>query len=259
MSQRQSSDGGLQGAIVDTVARRLSAFSPLNDVETAAVRALSLTVERRPARSVLMHEGERITSPRLLVSGWAACIRHLADGRRQILRLLLPGDGIGVLGALQGVAIEDVVALTHVQTVDASSLCDRWEKGTLSRGLVNALRAARTADQVLTQNQIVRLGAMTATERVADLLLELHRRLITVGLASSHRFPLPVTQDVLSATVGVSPVHVNRIVQQLRREGLIELKGSTVTLLRPEALAQLSAGATAEAAVNSAIRLIDGV
>ena len=244
--QTQSTDSRLQSAIVDSVVRRLSAFGPLNDIETADMWALSSTVERRPARSILMREGERITPPRFLVSGWAACVRHLADGRRQILRFLLPGDGIGLQGAYQGVAIEDVMALTQVQMVDASSLCDRWERGALSSGLAQALRGAMRADQVLTQNQVVRLGAMAATERVADLLLELHGRLSIVGLASSQRFPLPMTQDVLSATIGVSPVHMNRILQQLRRDGLIGLKGSTVTLLRPEALSNLAGSAPAK-------------
>jgi CRP-like cAMP-binding protein len=86
-------------------------------------------------------------------------------------------------------------------------------------------------------DSLVRLGRQTAYERVAHLLLELHRRLSVVGLAYDQRFSMPLTQEVLSDALGLSVVHVNRILQQLRREHLIELRSGGAILRAPAQLA----------------------
>jgi CRP-like cAMP-binding protein len=83
----------------------------------------------------------------------------------------------------------------------------------------------------------MRLGRQTALERTAHLFLELRQRLAAVGLADGARFPLPLTQEVLADTLGLSIVHMNRTLQQLRREGLVEVKSGWARLLDPAALA----------------------
>ena len=87
-------------------------------------------------------------------------------------------------------------------------------------------------------NQLLRLGAMRATERMAHLLLEIYHRLASVNLARDYRFDLLLTQEQLSDVLGLSTVHINRTLQSLRREGLIECRGAHVRLLRPDDLAQ---------------------
>jgi CRP-like cAMP-binding protein len=83
---------------------------------------------------------------------------------------------------------------------------------------------------------MVRLGQQTAYERVAHFLLELQRRLQIAGLGDSQRFPLPLTQEMLADSLGLSIVHVNRTLQHLRREKLIELRSGVAILLEPQTL-----------------------
>ena len=79
-------------------------------------------------------------------------------------------------------------------------------------------------------DQITRLGRRTAYERFGNLLLELYHRLHVVGLARDGRFALPLTQEMLADALGLSVVHVNRTVQQMRRDGLLELRAGTVVI-----------------------------
>src|SRR5262249_10318746 len=83
-------------------------------------------------------------------------------------------------------------------------------------------------------------GRLTAYERVAHLLLELFHRLRPVGFTQGNRYLLPLTQEMLADALGLSVVHTNRTLQQLRRDRLIELNSSAVNILQPEALAELA-------------------
>jgi len=89
-------------------------------------------------------------------------------------------------------------------------------------------------------DQIVRLGGQTACERFAHLMLELYERLGCVGLAGDNCFARPLTQHVLADVRGVSVVHVNRTVQQLRHDDLLDVKGGRVHLMNPERLQTLA-------------------
>ncbi len=93
-----------------------------------------------------------------------------------------------------------------------------------------------TLDEASLLDHIVRLGRQTAYERMAHLLLELRWRLAEVGLGDERKFPLPLTQEVLADALGLSIVHVNRTLQQLRREGLLEMRAGFVELLKPDVL-----------------------
>jgi hypothetical protein len=132
-----------------------------------------------------------------------------------------------------------VVAATAVETIDAGPVIDALRDGR-ARGLALALAAAARIDDVLMLEQMIRLGSLTAYERVAHLLLELQHRLEIVGQGDAQRFPLPLTQEMLGELLGISIVHINRILKQLRREGLIELRSGVAVLLQREALIALT-------------------
>jgi hypothetical protein len=84
------------------------------------------------------------------------------------------------------------------------------------------------------------LGRQTAYERVAHFLLEVQRRLEIAGLGDGQRFPLPLTQEIMGDALGLSIVHVNRTLQQLRRERLIELRSGVTILLQRDLLASIA-------------------
>jgi len=220
---------------IDPILRRLRSLANLSDSDIELVRSLAERRERHSPGEQLTAEGAGGGHPRLVVSGWACRQRLMSDGRRQIFSLLLPGDGFGFGGRP---ALSGVVALTALETLDATALQDAaWRGG--SPGLARALAAAELLDDALLLDHAVRLGRMTALERVAHFLLELQQRLETAGLGDRQRFPLPLTQEILADTLGLSIVHVNRTLQQLRRSGLIELRSGVAILLEPESMARI--------------------
>ncbi len=214
----------------DIVVRRLTALAPLDD---ASIEALSAATDTRGLRSgeeiVDEHEALR---PRFLVSGWAARVRWLADGRRQILGFLLPGEGIGLCARPQPLALSPLTAVTPVELRDASMAAQMAFGRDTGGALATALHISAALDEAALLDQIVRLGRQNAIERLAHLFLELRFRLDLVGLVESDAFALPLTQDQLADATGLSAVHVNRSLQQLRRDELIELKGGRLRLLR---------------------------
>ncbi|MCR5880865.1 Crp/Fnr family transcriptional regulator [Phenylobacterium sp. J367] len=103
-------------------------------------------------------------------------------------------------------------------------------------GLARAFRKAQALEQALLLDHVVRLGRQTAYERVAHFLLELQHRLHLSALGDQQRFALPLTQEIMADVLGLSIVHVNRTLQQLRREQLIELRSGVAILLQRDTL-----------------------
>ncbi len=107
-------------------------------------------------------------------------------------------------------------------------------------GLADAFLRLEHAEQVGVVDQIVRLGRQTAYERFLRLMLEFHDRLEAVGQVREATFSAPLTQEVLADALGLSVVHVNRVLQQIRREHLLVMRRGAVTLLEPELMREKS-------------------
>lgn len=223
----------------ETVLRRLTSLATLSDVEQALVLSLNGRPERHRAGDELLVEGDLVRRPRFVVSGWASTQRILSDGRRQVFGFALPGDGIGVYPRMAPPAPFTVTATTVMETVDAEPFLEAIRLGD-SPGLLKAFSAAARAEDQMLLDHIVRLGRQTAYERVAHFLLELHDRLATVGLAEHQHFPLPFTQEILADTLGLSIVHINRTLQQLRHDRLIEWRSGVATILRRDLLVSIA-------------------
>jgi CRP-like cAMP-binding protein len=223
---------------LDVVVRRLRALSPLSDAELDLLRNLGERRERHVAGEELVIEGGLSSRPRFILSGWACRQRVLPDGRRQIFSFLLPGDGFG-LSRRAGPELSTIGAVTALETVDAEPVLEAVQAGK-APGLARAVASIEPLEQIQLFDHMVRLGRQTAYERVAHFLLELQRRLELVGLGDSQRFPLPLTQEILADALGLSIVHVNRTLQQLRRERLIELRSGVAILLERELLATIA-------------------
>jgi CRP-like cAMP-binding protein len=151
------------------------------------------------AQEILVRQGQPAQLFRL-TSGWVAEQRFLSNGRRQIVDLAIPGDIVG-FGEEKGTG--KVAAL-------------------LNRAM--AVRNARLVDH------LVRLGQLSAIERAAQVFLSLYDRLSAAGLVTGHAMPMPLTQAQLAEHLGMSVVHVNRTLQQLRRDGLLEIRNGRAVL-----------------------------
>ncbi|KMO35667.1 hypothetical protein VQ03_21445 [Methylobacterium tarhaniae] len=228
----------------DAVLRRLSGYARLTPEEEALLRQVTARPVLVPARTELVRDGEAAPRPQVLVEGWACRQRLLADGRRQIVVVLLPGDLIGLDLRRRSLPFGSVAALTQAQICEASPLRERAAAhGTApghETGLAAALRQAREMEEIWLVNQVVRLGRQTAYERVAHFLLELRERLAAVDRVHDDRFSFPITQEVLADALGLSVVHMNRTMQQLRRDGLIEQRATAITLRDVPALVSIA-------------------
>lgn len=207
--------------------RRLRRYGVLREEDWAELEALLIRTEAYAANRVV----EADSPPFFLVSGWACLARSLGDGRRQILAFLLPGEGVGFDLLTRNRPSVDVVALTPLKVRHA-----KLGLPTLSERLSRVFAGAAAAQQSRLLDQVVRLGRQTAYERMAHLLLELHGRLLEVGEARPEGFHLPVKQEVLADALGLSLVHVNRTLQQLRRDRRIDVRGAQVVILDRPAL-----------------------
>lgn len=224
------SDAGHDNAAV----ARLSRLARLSPPEIAIVRTLGQTARHASALTELGVEG-RVQPPAMLLTGWACHQRILGDGRRQIVRFLLPGDVIGSLIRPSLPVTSTTMALTSVTLADARPLIrTTGDDGEALPGLADAVAAMAYVDEINLRNQVVRLGRQTAYERLVHLLLEFHYRLGLVGLVDGESFPLPLTQEILADALGLSVVHINRTLQQVRRDRLLNMRSGQVTLCQPD-------------------------
>jgi CRP-like cAMP-binding protein len=220
------------------VVSRLSGLYPLSDVAKALICSLDVSRTWR-AGAELIGERETIKRHLFLAAGWAARIRILSDGRRQLLGFLTPGDGLGLCQRRRPLALTTTLALTPVRTLDASPVM-RAIEGEGFGDVAEALLIASALEEANLLDQVVRLGRQTAYERLAHLLLELHHRLLAVGLASESGFAMPLTQEVLADATGLSIVHVNRVLQQMRREHLLQLQAGQLRFPDRQRLADIA-------------------
>lgn len=213
----------------------LRRYEPLRDDLEPELAAICGPARTFSAAGCIHQAGD--FSPMLIVlSGWVAEERSLADGRRQIVRLHLPGDLTGHCGA-QSTARSDLVALTEAQVADCSGLRSLIAGKHVMSPVVSALRHLTEAGEEAALRHVVRLGRMTARERTAHVLLELYERLTRVDLVHGRAMPMPLTQEQTADYLGLSVVHVNRTLQQLRRDRLIETHHRSVTVLDMRQLA----------------------
>jgi CRP-like cAMP-binding protein len=172
--------------------------------------------------------------PRLVTSGWVGLTRNLEDGRRQVIHVAIAGDIVTSPPVSDG----GVAALTTAGSVDAAPLLQRLAAARERHpGLWLAWSRLQRDALRNVFDHVVRLGALTAYERIANLIVELLQRHEQVGLSDGRAVPWPISQEIMAEVVGLSAVHVNRILQQMRRDRLIELRAGTLLVLDPERLA----------------------
>lgn len=175
----------------------------------------------------------------ILREGWAVRYRTLEDGRRQIVNFMLPGD-IFDLQALSGLeADHTVTAVTRsrILEVDAAAFVDALKS---SGPFASAFWWAAVQEESILREQIVRVGRRSARERIAHLLLELHRRLTCALGGKDNNLVLPVTRSDLADALGLTPVHVSRSMSWLQSARLIEQKRGVVSIVDRERLSRLA-------------------
>jgi len=177
----------------------------------------------------IIREGDRPTESIVLLEGFAGRYNLLRNGKRQITALHVPGDFVDLHSFLVKMMDHAVLAITpcSVAGVPHEILREISENHT---HLTRLLGVNLAVDAAIHRQWIVALGRRSALEHAAHLLCEMFVRLRVVGLTEDDSFKLPLTQAELGDSLGLSTVHVNRVVQELRARGLITWRGETLVI-----------------------------
>src|SRR6478735_869980 len=171
--------------------------------------------------------------------GYAIRYKLLRSGKRQILNVILPGDVIGFPVSFFDRSIYSIVAVSDL-TYNICSL-DSYVRLCYEQpqfGLVLSWLAAQEA--AIYAEHIVDIGRRTPLERLAHFLLEMHSRLLAVGRAQETSFDLQFSQEIIADVLGLSVPHLNRVMQKLRAEKLIESRSRLVNLVDVPSLRKLA-------------------
>lgn len=214
---------------IDVMLRRLRVANELGETELAALMSLPVVTKSVQAGTTIVRDGDRPSVCVVVVDGFVIRTKHTTDGKRQIISLHIPGDMPDLQSLHLHVMDHNVVALSEavvgfIPHESLHPLVDAYPK------IAGALWRDTLIDAAIFREWIVSLGRRNATQRLAHLVSEVARRLEEVGLKKDERFLLPMTQQDLADALGLSPVHVNRVLQAIRKDDLLELRGGVVTL-----------------------------
>ncbi|CAO4172253.1 Crp/Fnr family transcriptional regulator [Methylorubrum extorquens] len=209
--------------------RKLESITTLTDEQRQAIESLPVRTYDLCARQDIVRDGDKPSHCCLILEGWACRYKLLGDGRRQILSFHIPGD-VPDLQSLHVHTMDHGLATLTKATVafiPHENLLDL----TLRHPSVGALLWRETLiDAAIFRQWMVGMGRRSAFEQVAHIFCELYLKLQAVGLAEHYRCPLPITQIDLADALGLTSVHINRVLKEMRGRSLITLRGHTLVI-----------------------------
>lgn len=218
---------------------KLDALAPLDEVAVEAVVGAMGDTERFEARYDLMREGDRPGPLLIVLEGWACRYKILPTGARQILAFILPGDCCDLhldFFAEMDHCIQTitpcVVAKIQRQTVEI--IFDEYP------AVLKAMYMSQLIDEAALRAWITSLGRRSSIERAAHLMCELYVRARNIGVGSDQGLELPLSQVVLADALGMTPVHINRVLKQLRLAGAISIARGSMVITDSQILVQIA-------------------
>jgi CRP-like cAMP-binding protein len=214
---------------------KLRARDEVSAEEERAIRALVSHTIDLPPDQIFIHAGRELSESTLLLDGWMARAKDLPSGQRQLAELQISGDFVDLHGFTLKRLDHDVITLSRCRVAIVphdrlKELTERFPHLTRLYWFMTNLDAAIQREWTLS------LGRRTAIARMAQLFCELRRRLEVIGLSQGNSYDFPLTQVEIGESLGLTAVHVNRTLQELRRKGVLELQHRRVTILDVEAL-----------------------
>jgi CRP-like cAMP-binding protein len=219
--------------------RRSGAFKPISDMELAFINEMKRDHLVYPPGAEIIAAGADQAELYTLYAGWAIRCKTLPDGRRQILNIILPGDLIGLQGAMFEAAAYSVEALTEVHLC----LLPRRKVWSLFENMPELafdVSWLGSREESIVDENLTSAGQRTAAERIAALIIQLYKRLNMLGLVANGAMPFPLTQQHIADTLGLSLVHTNKSLAKLRKLGMFSQSNGTLLLSNPKALESLS-------------------
>lgn len=218
---------------------KLLTFGTLDAETASAVEAATSQARSLPAKHDLIREGDRPGPVFVVLEGWACRYKILPSGTRQILAFLMPGDccdlHIGLLGEMDhGIQTVTSARVATISREVMDELMDRHPS------FARAMYITQLVDEGTMRSWITSMGRRTSIERVAHLMCELYLRGRHIGLANEAGFALPLSQIMLADALGMTPVHLNRVLKELRLHGAMALKRGSLSITDPAKLTRIA-------------------
>lgn len=216
--------------MIDPLVLKLNHYAVLSDEERRVLAdAITRVIDLDKQRDI-KREDEDPRYVHLILEGWACRYKTLPDGNEHIMGFLLPGDLCDVHVTILKRMDHSIRALTptRVACIPHEKIHAIYEN--YSR-LARALFWSTLVDEAVLREWLVNQGSRSAAVRIAHLYCEVLVRSRAVGLTRDTSFFMPLTQEELGDTTGLTKVHVNRSIRLLREEGLIDSRGKSVTIL----------------------------
>jgi CRP-like cAMP-binding protein len=225
--------------MLEVLVRKLAHGAELSKADVKALESAVASVRQIETDEDLIEEGDRPEFVHVVLEGFACRYKLLGDGSRQIMAWLVPGDfcdlHIAILGEMDhniGTLSSSKIALIRPDAV--------VQLTQTSASLSKALWWASLVDEAILREWLVGMGRRPADRQIAHLFCELLARMQAVGRAPANVLKMPVTQAQLADSVGLTTVHVNRTVQQLRELGLITWRHKALTIIDVDGLQAFS-------------------
>ena len=219
--------------------KRILQRSVLNQEERRAILSLGGETQKYAAHHDIVSPGQHVNSACLVARGLVARFDRMRDGNRQLTCFYIPGDMCDLHSmvapkatwSITAISAAMVVRVPHRQLLD---LCIRYP------AIALAFWRDATVDASIFSKWVGNLGRKDAKARIAHLFCEMGVRMEAAGLGSRTLFDLQVTQEQIADAAGLTPVHVNRTLQDIRADGLLTFKGGRVEIHNWELLASIA-------------------
>lgn len=219
--------------------QKLQSYAALSGDDIAALSSATAQSRAVSARTDIIREGDRPGPVIVMLEGWACRYKILPEGTRQIMAFMMPGDSCDMHVAVLAEMDHSIQTMTKAKIAmiprpDLERLCNS------SPEVARALWSTQLVDESVLRAWIVSMGRRSSEARVAHLLCELYVRARCIGLVSDTEFELPMSQILLSDAVGLTPVHVNRVVRKLVNAKALEVRHNSMVIIDPGKLVAIA-------------------
>ncbi|MEG3089602.1 Crp/Fnr family transcriptional regulator [Sphingomonas sp. PB4P5] len=219
--------------------KKLSGLAELTAADASALEKATSRTRRYTARKDLIREGDEPGPMFVILEGWACRYKVLPNGARQIMAFLMPGDACDL-------HIKLLAEMDHsIQTISAALVATVTKAEMQAMmlehpNIASAMYSAQLVDEGIMRAWIVSMGRRSSIERVAHLMCELYLRAHGIGLVVHQEFSFPLSQTVLADALGMTAVHINRVLKELRLSGAIALTRGSLIIRNPVLLIQIA-------------------
>lgn len=219
--------------------QKLQGFGQLGTKDVAALAAATAAPRKVAAKRDLIREGDKPGPTFVMLEGWACRYKVLPSGTRQVLAFLMPGDScdlhIGLLAEMDH-SIQTITPAL-VATIDRLTMDDVMDR---HPAVAKTMYVGQLIDEGTMRAWITSMGRRTSIERVAHLMCELYLRARNIGLIAEPYLSLPLSQLLIADALGMTPVHLNRVLKELRMSGAMTLQRGSLEIIDPVKLIQIA-------------------